>query len=52
MASVGLVRGLREQIVAQLRDEILFGQIAEGEPLIETKLAERFGVSRGRFGKR
>ena len=47
MASVDLVRGLREQIVAQLRDEILFGHMDEGEPLVETKLAKRFGVSRG-----
>jgi len=47
MAVVGLVRGLREQIVEHLRDEILYGQLAEGEPLVETKLADRFGVSRG-----
>ena len=47
MASVELVRSLREQIVSQLRDEILFGHLQEGEALVEAQLAERFGVSRG-----
>jgi DNA-binding GntR family transcriptional regulator len=47
MASVELVRGLREQIASQLRDEILFGHLEEGEALVEAKLAARFDVSRG-----
>jgi DNA-binding GntR family transcriptional regulator len=42
-----LIRGLREQIVTQLRDDILSGRLESGERLSETKLAERFGVSRG-----
>lgn len=47
MASVELVRGLRKQIASQLRDEILFGHLEEGEALVEAKLAARFDVSRG-----
>lgn len=47
MAAHGLVRGLREQIVNQLRDDILAGRLEPGVRLSETKLAERFGVSRG-----
>jgi DNA-binding GntR family transcriptional regulator len=42
-----LIRGLREQIVNQLRDDILAGRLESGVRLSETKLAERFGVSRG-----
>lgn len=40
-------RTIREQIVEQLRHEVLCGQLTEGEPLREKTLAERFGVSRG-----
>ena len=47
MPPVSLVRGLREQIVEQLREEILTGQLSVGQPLREAELAKRFGVSRG-----
>lgn len=47
MAANSLIRGLREQIVTQLRDDILAGRLDAGARLSETKLAERFGVSRG-----
>ena len=47
MAAGGLIRGLREQIVVQLRDDIMAGRLEPGERLSETKLADRFGVSRG-----
>ena len=36
-----------EQIVEQLRIEILSGQLVEGESLKAQELSERFGVSRG-----
>ncbi len=42
-----LVRGLGEQIVERLREDIFAGRIAEGERLREVELAERFSVSRG-----
>ncbi|MEZ6047227.1 MAG: GntR family transcriptional regulator [Planctomycetaceae bacterium] len=42
-----LVRGLGEQIVERLREDIFSGRIAEGERLREVDLAERFSVSRG-----
>jgi GntR family transcriptional regulator, rspAB operon transcriptional repressor len=42
-----LYHTLREQIVEQLRHDVLNGQLAEGEPLREQKLAARFGISRG-----
>lgn len=42
-----LVRGLGEQIVERLREDIFSGRIAEGERLREIDLAERFAVSRG-----
>ena len=38
---------LWESICDQLRDEILDGRLEAGERLVETELAERFGVSRG-----
>ncbi len=38
---------LWETIAEALRDEILDGRLAAGARLVETELAERFGVSRG-----
>jgi DNA-binding GntR family transcriptional regulator len=42
----GLIFSLREQIVDQLRNDLLCGRFAEGERLSEVQLVERFGVSR------
>ena len=39
-------RPLREEVYARLKQAIIEGQLPPGEHLIETKLAERFGVSR------
>jgi len=47
MATTTLIRGLREQIVEQLREDILSERLPEGTPLRETELSRRFGVSRG-----
>lgn len=44
--STRLVYSLREQIVEQLRTDLLAGRHAEGERLSEAKLVARFGVSR------
>jgi GntR family transcriptional regulator of gluconate operon len=38
---------LWEAVADQLRDEILDGRLAAGARLVETELADRFGVSRG-----
>lgn len=40
-------RSISEQIVEQLRLEIMTGELDEGIPLREQELSERFGVSRG-----
>lgn len=37
----------RAQVAETLREAILTGQLAQGSQLVELKLAERFGVSRG-----
>jgi DNA-binding GntR family transcriptional regulator len=42
-----LVRTLREQVAAHVRRDVLSGQMAMGDRVRETELAERFGVSRG-----
>lgn len=47
MSAPVLTRNLREQIVQQLRSEIVSGRLEAGEPLREVELARRFGVSRG-----
>ena len=47
MANSTVYRTIREQIVEQIRNDVLSGEIAAGESLREQKLAERFGVSRG-----
>lgn len=43
----GVYRTIREQIVEQLRRDVLSGKMVEGEALREEDLAKRFGVSRG-----
>jgi DNA-binding GntR family transcriptional regulator len=45
--SDGAIRSVREQIVDQLRNEVLADQLSAQQPLREVELAERFGVSRG-----
>jgi DNA-binding GntR family transcriptional regulator len=45
--SVFAHKQLWESISDQIRDEILDGRIPAGARLLETELAERFGVSRG-----
>ena len=44
---VFLPRQLWEEITDHLRDDILAGALPPGTRLVETELAERFGVSRG-----
>lgn len=40
-------RTLREQLVITLREAVLNGKLPPGQKLVETKLAEQMGVSRG-----
>ena len=40
-------RTIREQVTRQLRDAVVSGEYPPGQPLRETEVAERFGVSRG-----
>jgi DNA-binding GntR family transcriptional regulator len=47
MALPALYRTLTQQIVDQIRSEVLSGHLPVGTPLREKALAERFGVSRG-----
>ena len=42
-----LSRTIREQITDLIRDDVVAGNLSAGEPLRETEIAERFGVSRG-----
>ncbi len=47
LSDAAMIRTIREQIVDRLRIDVLSGRLVEGEALRESKLAERFGVSRG-----
>ena len=47
MATSLVHKQLWETVADQLRDEILDGRLPAGSRLVETELAERFGVSRG-----
>lgn len=38
---------IREQITGKIRDELVAGNFEAGRPLRETKMAKRYGVSRG-----
>jgi len=42
-----ITRTIREQVTQRIRDEVVAGNFPVGEPLRESVLAERFGVSRG-----
>lgn len=45
MASI--TRTIREQVTNQIRDHVVAGSFPAGQPLRESELAARFGVSRG-----
>jgi DNA-binding GntR family transcriptional regulator len=47
MSTPVVYRTIRQQIVEQLRKDVLNGDFAAGESLREQQLAKRFGVSRG-----
>lgn len=40
-------RTIREQVTDQIRDQVVSGGLAPGQPLRETEFAELYGVSRG-----
>lgn len=40
-------RTIREQVTDQIRNELMAGRLLPGQPIRESELAERFGVSRG-----
>lgn len=42
-----LARTIREQVANLIRDDVLAGHFPAGQPLRETEIAARFGVSRG-----
>lgn len=42
-----IYRTLPEQIAAQLRQDVLSGELQPNDPLREVEISERFGVSRG-----
>lgn len=47
MTAFEIYRTLPEQIAARLQREVLSSRLKPGDPLRETDLSERFGVSRG-----
>lgn len=47
LASNDPIRSVRDQIIDQLRNEVLADELPPHQPLREVELAERFGVSRG-----
>lgn len=42
-----LARTIREQVTDLIRDDVVAGKFPSGQPLRESEIAERFGVSRG-----
>ena len=42
-----ITRTIREQVTDQIREQVVAGAFAPGQPLRETEVAQRFGVSRG-----
>lgn len=47
MPETVIFRTLQEQIAHHLRHDLLTGRFEPGDPLRETEIAERFGISRG-----
>jgi DNA-binding GntR family transcriptional regulator len=46
MASRQIVRGLRDQLVDHLRNDVLTGRYKEGDPIRQSEVVARYGVSR------